>query len=317
MTARSSSPPAGTGGPGDGGRAVGIRIVMGAVVVGCLVSGLLSVWGGEDAGDRGMGAPPFVSAMRPDDPDDLTILHYWERAQTGRSSAEELLDLGTMLFHRGFPDDAVRIYRTALELDSDLYEPWFRIGFIRHRQGSLDAARQAYKRCLKRRPGHGWCNFYLGLLEEQTRHPSKALQHYRRAFEHAPELADPGYNPEVLSSELSLGAALVRNEQERFSAISPMSFLRPNVVNHVWSQYVPTPIPQPAPEGASPETTETAAVPPTPATSASGIRGSAKAPQPRERRGPRVQRTPPADTPFGLPTQQRPTAAPPTQTPQP
>jgi tetratricopeptide (TPR) repeat protein len=315
MTARSSWPPGETVGPGDGSRAVVIRIAMTALVLGCLVLGLVSVEGAQEAADRGPKDPAFVSWLRPDDPNDQTILYYWERAQTGQSDAEELLDLGTMLFHRGYPDDAVQIYRRALDSDSGLYEAWFRIGFVKHRQGEVDAARQAYKRCLKRRPGHGWCNFYLGLLEEQTGHPSKALDHYRQAFTHAPELADPAHNPEVLSSELSLGAALVRNEQERFSTVSPMSYLRPNRVNRVWSQYASTPIPTPAPEIASPEE---AAVPVTAGTSASGIQGSAKAPQPRERRRPSVKRTPPTDTAFGLPTQrQQPATSPPTPTPQP
>ena len=90
------------------------------------------------------------------------------------------------------------MYRRALESDSSLYEAWFRIGLVKHRQGARRRCASAYKKCLKRLTGHGWCNFYLGLLEEQTGHPSKALDHYRRAFKFAPELADPAYNPEVL-----------------------------------------------------------------------------------------------------------------------
>jgi tetratricopeptide (TPR) repeat protein len=274
------------------------RIALRAFAIGCLVLGLTSAEGTQEAAERGPADPAFVSWMRPDNPNDRTILDYWARAETGQLSAEELVDLGTMLFHRGFPDDAVKSYRRALDIDSGMFEAWFRIGFVKHRQGDVDDARRAYKKCLKQRPGHGWCNFYLGLLEEQTRHPSRALEHYRLAFRHAPELADPAYNPEVLSSELSLGATLYHNEQERFATVSPMSYLRPGRVNRVWSQYAPTPTPQPVPDvSASPETVAPAAA----TTSASGVKGTALPPQPRERQRPRVQRTPPTDTAFGLP----------------
>jgi hypothetical protein len=136
------------------------------------------------------------------------------------------------------------------------------------------------------------------LLEEQTRHPSRALEHYQIAFKHAPELADPAYNPEVLSSKLSLGATLYHNEQERFATVSPMSYLRPGRVKRVWSQYAPTPTPEPMPD--EPEPAESAA--PTAAkTSASGVKGTALPPHTRERRRPKVQRTPPTDTAFGIP----------------
>ena len=292
-----------------------IRTAFGAFAVGAVVLGLVLVEGAQGSTDTRSDDPAFKSWMRPEDPGDQTILDYWERAEAGELEAAELVDLGTMLFHRGFPDDALTTYRQALDIDPGLYEAWFRIGFVKHRQGDVDAARQAYKKCLKRRPGHGWCNFYLGLLEEESRHPSKALEHYQRAFQHAPELADPAYNPEVLNSELSLAATLYHNEQERFVAVSPMTYLRPARVRQVRSQYAPTPTPQhPSDIAVSEETVE----PPAATTSASGIQGSAKAPQPRERRRPSVQKTPPSNTAFGLPTQQqRPTSAAPTPTPYP
>jgi tetratricopeptide (TPR) repeat protein len=212
---------------------VEIRIALRALAMGCLVLGLVSAEGAVEVAERGPDDPAFVTWMKPENPDDQTILQYWERAKAGQLGAEEIVDLGTMLYHRGFPDDAVTSYRNALEIDSELHEAWFRIGFIKHRQGDVDGAR-------KRRPGHGWCNFYLGLLEEQTRHPSRALEHYQLAFKHAPELADPAYNPEVLSSELSLGATLYHNEKERFATVSPMSYLRPGRVKRVRSLYAPS-----------------------------------------------------------------------------
>jgi tetratricopeptide (TPR) repeat protein len=189
--------------------------------------------------------PMFVRWLVADDPGDETIRDYWERAEREELEPPALVDLGTMLFYRGYPKDAVRMYRKALDLDRDLYEAWFRIGLVEHSEGNFDNARQAYKRCLKKLTGHGWCNFYLGLLEEQLGHTSDAMYHYRRAFKFAPELADPKVNPEVLGSELVLGVHLQDRERRRFKSTLPIPYLEPKKVERVRRSYEPTPTPEP------------------------------------------------------------------------
>jgi tetratricopeptide (TPR) repeat protein len=199
------------------------------------------------AGVAAADEPMFVRWLVMDDPGDETIRDYWQRAEAEELDAPALVDLGTMLFYRGYPKDAVRMYKRALDLDKDLYEAWFRIGLVEHNEGNLDNAQQAYKRCLKKLTGHGWCNFYLGLLEEQLGHSSDALYHYRRAFKFAPELADPKINPEVLASQLVLGVQLQDQERRSFKNTLPMSYLEPGKVNRVRLQYEPTPTPEATP----------------------------------------------------------------------
>ena len=120
-------------------------------------------------------------------------------------------------------------------------------------QGDLDSANQAYKRCLKKLTGHGWCNFYLGLLEEQLGHSSNALYYYRRALKFAPELADPNVNPEVMSSKLMLGVQLQDRDRRQFVESLPMPYLEPGKVERVRRQYElpPTPEPEEAPATAA------------------------------------------------------------------
>ena len=200
------------------------------------------------------GEPMFVRWLVADDPGDETIRDYWERAEHGELEPPALVDLGTMLFYRGYPKDALERYQRALDLEPDLYEAWFRIGLVEHSEGDLDNARQAYKRCLKKLTGHGWCNFYLGLLEEQLGHGSNALYYYRRAFKFAPELADPKVNPEVMASRLVLGVQLIDRDRRRFKDTLPMPYLEPGQVDQVRRQYEPTPISEP--EGWTETTTE-------------------------------------------------------------
>ncbi len=188
--------------------------------------------------------PMFVRWLVIDDPGDETIRDYWERAESEELDPPALVDLGTMLFYRGYPKDAVRVFKRALDLDPDLYEAWFRIGLVEHSEGDLDSARQAYKRCLKRLTGHGWCNFYLGLLEEQLGHSSDALYYYRRALKFAPELANPRVNPELITSKLMLGVQLQDQDRRRFNDSLPMSYLEPGKVQRVRRRYEPTPTPE-------------------------------------------------------------------------
>lgn len=196
------------------------------------------------AGDDG---PVFLQWLMPTSPSDQAIREYWEKADADQASAEELLDLGTMLFYRGYPKDAIRMFKRALKLDKNMSEAWFRIGLVNHREGELRAAEKAYMKCLDILTGHGWCNFYMGLLQERKGKPSKALYYYRRAFKFAPELSNPRVNPEVLYSELQLAAVLKKNDHDRFTGYLPMPFAEPQKVSDVRSKYEPTPVPTPIP----------------------------------------------------------------------
>ncbi len=139
--------------------------------------------------------PIFVKWLVMDDPGDETIRVYWQRAEAGELSGPELVDLGTMLFYRGWPNDAVDYFKQALKLDSELSEAWFRLGLVKHYSGDLAGARSAYEKCLKLQSGHAWANFYLGLLEEQTGDASAAMGHFEMAFQrgqaNSPQRDDP------------------------------------------------------------------------------------------------------------------------------
>ncbi len=213
--------------------------------------------------------PTFPSWLVAGDPADETIRFFWERADNGELDATGLVDLGTLIFDRGHPDEAIGFYQQALKVDPEMYEAWFRIGLVEHQRGDLDNAEQAYSRCLKKRPGHAWCNFYYGLLEEELGHSTKALEHYEMAFQKAPRLADPAFNPEVLESRLALGAWLRYYDQARFDHNIPMRYLRPDEVNEVRKSFEVQAQPDPAPTaGPEPEPAAVIAVPmvqPTPA----------------------------------------------------
>jgi hypothetical protein len=127
-------------------------------------------------------------------------------------------------------------------------EAWFRMGLVKHYSGDLAGARSAYKKCLKLQSGHAWGNFYLGLLEEQAGEAKSAMEHYETAFKHAPELADPKINPEILSSRLQLGAQVRHFDRERFEKTMPMPYLEPKTMRKVRNQFEETPVPTQTPQ---------------------------------------------------------------------
>ncbi len=180
-------------------------------------------------GDR----PVFVGWMDRGKSLDRAILTYWERVAAGDASPEELVDLGTMLFRRGFPKDAIRMFRRAAKAAGPgrtAAEAWFRAGLVHHKLGQLRRARRAYRKAIRRFPGHGWCNFYLGLVEERLGHVRAAVHYYERAYRFAPALADPRVNPDVLYSRLQTGV-VVRHERRRALALRmPLEPLEPERV---------------------------------------------------------------------------------------
>jgi hypothetical protein len=89
-------------------------------------------------------------------------------------------------------------------------------------------------------------------------HPSKALEHFERAYEHAPSLADPKTNPEVLQSKLQFGAAVKQSSEVRFTVAATLAYLEAQQVQEVRQQFMPKPTLTPTPT-ATPVSTPTSA----------------------------------------------------------
>lgn len=267
--------------------------------------------------------PMFIRWLVAGDPSDEAIRLYWKRVKADEATPQEMIDLGTMLFNRGYPKDAIRMFERALDEDKKLYEAWFRIGLVEHREGNLRSARRAYRRCLKLLTGHGWCNFYMGLLEEQNGDVKAALYYYRRAFKFAPELSRVEVNPALLYSKLQLGAVLRHSSRAGFTASLPMPFVQPGKVKKVRasfkqeeSEYEPDEREQPEADEPQPEPTPVPAVRvtrPTPAAPVPVRTAPVARPQPRRitrpAPPPRQSRTQPTPTPNTAGTPQQTTGS--------
>jgi hypothetical protein len=164
------------------------------------------------------GGAVFEKYLSPDKASDRVIAAYLELAESGTATSDDLAELGVLLLHKGFPKDAERYCRQALELDKTNTEARFRLGLVLQRMGEDRKAARAYRRVVKERPGHTYAQFMLALALERTGDRKDAAYHYAKAYKHYPDLANPEVNPLVLGSRLQAEAQLLRYRREVASA---------------------------------------------------------------------------------------------------
>jgi tetratricopeptide (TPR) repeat protein len=95
----------------------------------------------------------------------------------------------------GRKEDARRAYLSAVAAaKGDYPEAFLNLGLLEKGLGNLDAARDAYRKAIARRPAYAAAWLNLGKLEESARRPAEAEAAWRRAL-----ALDPKYAPALLS----------------------------------------------------------------------------------------------------------------------
>ena len=122
--------------------------------------------------------------------------------------AEAHLLLGDALIQSGRSDEARDSYLLAGCFKPDWPLPWIRHGMLESSQGRHDAAISAFTEAIQRGSDDAGVHNALGAACYETRRFDEALQHFRRALELKPDLADAHSN---------LGCLLFR-EMEQFDA---------------------------------------------------------------------------------------------------
>ncbi|HEC17229.1 MAG TPA: tetratricopeptide repeat protein [Sedimenticola sp.] len=108
---------------------------------------------------------------------------------------------GLALEKQGRPDEAIREYEKALELNPDHVNAHQRLGVVLHRLGRLDEAIGHYREVVRLRPGSAAAHYNLGLALADQGRIDAAIGRYREALRIRPDFAEV-YN--------NLGVALYR-----------------------------------------------------------------------------------------------------------
>ncbi|HPS79390.1 MAG TPA: hypothetical protein PLS53_14620 [Thermoanaerobaculaceae bacterium] len=169
------------------------RWLVAAVVLGLAASGHAAV---------------FERYLSVDRPEDRAIMVYQALERSGKATSMDLTEMAVLLVNKGFPNDARDYLKAALKKDKHNFEAAYRMGLVLQREGEFLKACHWYRRTLKERPGHGPARFMLALAQERAGRRHSAITNYKRAYRHAPDLADPAKNPLVLDSDLQTEALI-------------------------------------------------------------------------------------------------------------
>jgi len=108
---------------------------------------------------------------------------------------------GNEFFRENKFEEAISLYRSALEIKPDFVRGFNNLGMALRRQGKLEEAVEQYRTAIKIKPGYGFGFVNLGVVLKQLGRLDEAIRAYQRAIEINPNDPD-GYN--------NLGAAFRR-----------------------------------------------------------------------------------------------------------
>lgn len=99
----------------------------------------------------------------------------------------------TSLYKKDY-DDAEKQLRQLMNLRDDLGGPWANLALISYDRNQPDQARKYIDEALKRNPEQANAINLLGVLELDSGHIKKALEHFRKAVSLRPDYANAHYN---------------------------------------------------------------------------------------------------------------------------
>ena len=127
---------------------------------------------------------------------------HFERVVRDKPDHEfAVYNLGVVAEALGNPDQAVRYYRRALDIDPGYAEPHNNLGVLLAGRGELDGAAKHFRAALKTDPDHARANNNLGIALGSRGEFEPALLHFRRAL-----AADPAYAEAHNNMAITLGS---------------------------------------------------------------------------------------------------------------
>ncbi len=109
------------------------------------------------------------------------------------------------------PQEAKRVYETALQLDPDHADGHVNLGRLLHAERRTAEAATHYEQALESQPEHATAAFDLGVALEDLDRPSDAIKAYERAIRSDPQYADAHYNLAALYEKTGKPAAALRH----------------------------------------------------------------------------------------------------------
>ena len=84
-------------------------------------------------------------------------------------------------------EEAIKTYKKALDLNTDVPETHFNLGSLLHRQGKNEEAITSYKKAIDLKSDFVNAYFNLGLVSQNIGDYEKAIENYKKAIELQPD----------------------------------------------------------------------------------------------------------------------------------
>ena len=160
-------------------------------------------------------------AERRQKPDEAERL-YRSALQLDPNFTEARNDLGLLLERRGRHEDALVEFRRVVAIDPEFGEAYNNIGIVERARGRTEAAEEAFRRSIKVSPDFAGAYSNLALLLEDRKEFAEAETLLRQAVKRAPKEPDIRSNLGALLHLLGRDEEAVR-ELERATALDPRS----------------------------------------------------------------------------------------------
>jgi tetratricopeptide (TPR) repeat protein len=166
--------------------------------------------------------PPFYrSYLVPGNPLDDKIRDQEKRVDADPGSASLRNDFGNLLAARRFPGEARKQYAMAVKLDRKNFIAAYNLGLLEETEGNANAAIDAYRESIKRKPGFPPSHFRIGRLYEKRGDTEQAIEHYAKALRIDSSMRDPRRNPLVADTRLLDRISLTNYERDLAVATLP------------------------------------------------------------------------------------------------
>ena len=133
----------------------------------------------------------FVAASRIDDGDpgnfDDAMSLYRRALERDPYLVPALINLANIHYARDQVAEAQALYERAIAIDTDVFEAHFNLGNILHDLGRYNEAQRCYRDALGLNPGYADAHFYMAVTLEKSGRSQEARPHWRAYQRLAPD----------------------------------------------------------------------------------------------------------------------------------
>ena len=158
------------------------------------LANLLGKKGNDDSSNESNEATPKVVniEIQNKNPHEENLYAKQKKLKTDFSRSKN--DVAVDAINKGNVDNAIKLYKEAIELDQESAITFYNLGNAYFEKGELEEAIEQYRQSIKNDPKNYLSHYNLGLCLYRLDNLTEAIEHYQKALEIFPKDATIHYN---------------------------------------------------------------------------------------------------------------------------